>query len=105
MESEGVIEFQILGYPSFKAKELDKIPGPLFKLDSFGTIVTFKSETDGRNGTDMQLIAEGVKESIKTEMTAVRVSVLMVMKAALDFGADLRSHDINRTWTNGYADN
>ena len=38
-------------------------------------------------------------------MTAGWVSVLMAMKAALDYGVDLRNHDIERTWMKGYADN
>ena len=56
-EKDGVIEFQILGYPPFQGKVLDKIPKKLFKVEYFGTIVTFKLESDGKRGTNMQLIA------------------------------------------------
>jgi len=33
------------------------------------------------------------------------VSVLMALKAAVDHGVDLRNHDPQRTWDQGYADN
>jgi hypothetical protein len=29
----------------------------------------------------------------------------MAMKAAVDFGVDLRNHDESRAWNSGYADN
>jgi hypothetical protein len=32
------------------------------------------------------------------------VSVLLALKAAADFRVDLRSHDPQRTWSQGYAD-
>ncbi|GJM16657.1 MAG: hypothetical protein DHS20C13_19840 [Thermodesulfobacteriota bacterium] len=104
-EKNGVIEFRILGYSPFKSKILDSIPGQMFKLEYFGSIVMFNIKNDGNGGTDMQLIAQEVDRSIKNEMTAGWVSVLMAMKAALDFGVDLRNHDIERTWMKGYADN
>lgn len=46
-----------------------------------------------------------VDESIRMEMAAGWVSVLMAMKAAVDHGVDLRNHDESRTWGDGYADN
>ncbi len=105
VESEGVIEFQILGYPPFKGRVLEKIPGELFGIEYFGSEVTFELKKDDDGGADMTLIAKNVDDSMKHEMTAGWVSVLMAMKAALDFGVDLRNHDIERTWMKGYADN
>jgi hypothetical protein len=32
------------------------------------------------------------------------VTVLLTLKAAADFGVDLRSHDPARTWGQGYVD-
>jgi hypothetical protein len=32
-------------------------------------------------------------------------SVLLALKAAVDFGVELRNHDLNRTWDQGYGDN
>lgn len=62
-------------------------------------------EEDGEGGTEVSLLATGVEESIRMEMTAGWVSVLMAMKAAVDFGVDLRNHDPSRSWVHGYADN
>jgi len=39
------------------------------------------------------------------EPCAGRVSVLLALKAAVDHGVDLRNHDRERTWVQGYADN
>jgi hypothetical protein len=33
------------------------------------------------------------------------VSVLLALKAAVDFGVDLRNHDPERTWSTGFVDN
>jgi hypothetical protein len=33
------------------------------------------------------------------------VSVLLALKAAVDFSVDLRNHDAGRTWCSGYVDN
>lgn len=38
-------------------------------------------------------------------MIAGWVSVLMAMKAAVDFGIDLRNHDSDMAWAQGFADN
>ena len=38
-------------------------------------------------------------------MTAGWVSVLMAMKGAVDFEIDLRNHNPERVWENGYLDN
>jgi hypothetical protein len=46
-----------------------------------------------------------VKEEDKRQIAAGWVSWLMAMKAAVDFGVDLRNHDAERTWFDGYADN
>ena len=29
----------------------------------------------------------------------------MTLKASVDFGIDLRNHDLHRTWDDGYAEN
>lgn len=33
------------------------------------------------------------------------VSVFLALKAAADFGVDLRNHDPSRSWSQGYAEN
>lgn len=104
IESEGEIEFNIYNYPPFRGKILNK-DFPVFAVEYYGTRVTFRVKSDQKKGTDLELVAEDVSEEIRVEMTAGWVSVLMAMKAAVDFGVDLRNHDPKRSWVHGFADN
>lgn len=104
-EVDGVITFHILNYEPFSGRILSRREPSLFKLEYFGTIVEFSLTGDGRNGTDLSLVATEVDESIRMEMIAGWVSVLMAMKATVDHDVDLRNHDKSRAWGNGYADN
>lgn len=104
-EVDGIITFSILGYEPFSGRIL-KIDAPyLFALEYFGTIVEFFLHSDGNGGTDLYLLNTQVDESVRMEMVAGWVSVLMAMKAAVDHGVDLRNHDANRTWDKGFVDN
>lgn len=104
-EVDGCVTFNILGYEPFSGRILKKHAPSLFALEYFGTIVEFSLQDDGKGGTDLSLVATRVDESIRMEMVAGWVSVLMAMKAAVDHGVDLRNHDASRTWNDGYADN
>jgi uncharacterized protein YndB with AHSA1/START domain len=104
-EVNGMVTFHILGYEPFAGRILKRRKPELFCVEYFGTIVEFSLENDGADGTDLSLIAANVEESIRGEMTAGWVSVLMAMKAAVDHGVDLRNHDPLRSWSAGYADN
>ena len=52
-----------------------------------------------------QMIEEGVAAEHYAEIHAGWVSVLMNLKAVADFGCDLRNHDPQRTWQQGYLNN
>ena len=104
-ERDGAIEFHILNYPVFRGRVLDREPPRRFSLEYFGTLVTFQPEPDGKGGTDLSLLAEVPDESLRMEFASGWVSVLLAMKAAVDFGVDLRNHDGQRSWSQGYADN
>jgi hypothetical protein len=104
-ERDGRITFHILNYEPFSGRVLRKQEFSLFALEYFGTIVEFLLNDDGKGGTELSLLATRVDESIRMEMTAGWVSVLMAMKAAVDHGVDLRNHDASRSWGDGYADN
>ena len=67
--------------------------------------MSFQLDDDGDGGTDLSLVAEVPNESSRMEFAAGWVSVLLAMKAAVDFGVDLRNHDAQRSWSQGYADN
>ena len=104
-EKNGVIEFTILNYPKYISKIIEKRSPELFRLEYFGTDVTFELTETSDSGTDLYLKALTPNESVKNEMVAGWISVLMAMKGAVDFGIDLRNHNSERVWENGYLDN
>jgi hypothetical protein len=53
----------------------------------------------------MHQLGVGVPEADRVDVTAGWVSVLLALKAAVDFGVDLRNHDPQRSWEHGYAEN
>ncbi len=104
-EKDGYIEFNILNYPKYKAKIL-KVDYPTsFELEYFGTDVNFSLSKTADKGTDLLLTAVIPNDSVKYEMTAGWVSVLLAMKAAIDFDVDLRNHHPKRVWDEGFVDN
>lgn len=106
LEKDGYIQFEILNYPIYPAKIIAKEENKLFHIEYFGTDVQFQLlPTIDDNGTDLILTAITYNDEVKYEMTAGWVSVLMAMKAAVDFGVDLRNHNTNRVWEYGYLDN
>jgi len=105
IETEGKIHYVFLNDIENEGEVLEEIPGKKYMVTYFGWTTTFNLEPDGQGGTDMEMIAQGVADNEKAEVTAGWVSWLMAMKAAVDFGVDLRNHDKTRTWFDGYADN
>jgi hypothetical protein len=105
-ERDGVISFIFPGHYRWEGRILER-PAPMrFKLIYYGgSTTTFELEPDGRGGTDLTLTDEGVPEADLMEVHAGWVSVLMALKAAVDFGVDLRNHDDARTWERGFVDN
>ncbi|NOG47092.1 MAG: hypothetical protein HND50_17760 [Calditrichaeota bacterium] len=57
------------------------------------------------NGTDLTLINENVLSKERCEVIAGWVSVLLSLKAAVDYAVDLRNHNSDRTWDDNYAGN
>ena len=105
IENEDVIEFQFSNHQKSNGKILRREPQRIFSVEYFASQVTFELKSDEKDGTDLFLTAENVDEENRMEMVAGWISVLMAMKAAVDFSVDLRNHDPKRSWTNGYADN
>lgn len=105
-EKNGYIDFSILNYEQHQSKILAKNGKDLFQIEYFGTVVKFQLlTTQDDNGTDLILHAQTDNDDVKYEMTAGWVSVLLAMKAAVDFGVDLRNHNPVRVWENGFVDN
>lgn len=105
-ETEDLIEFVFPNGLSAQKRIVERRPPERFSVEYLGgSVVTFDLEEDGQGGTDLTLWDRGVSPQRRQETTAGWVSVLMALKAAVDFGADLRNHDPRRTWDDGYAEN
>ena len=106
IEEDKIIHFIFPNQAEWKGRILEKDPSHKFKVEYYGgSITTFELESDGSSGTDLSLIDQGVPQEDRAEVIAGWVSVLMALKASVDFGIDLRNHDHNRTWDEGYAEN
>ncbi len=106
IEQNNHIHFIFPGGQSWQGEILARVPPQLFRVVYFGgSIATFSLKQDGQGGTDLVLTDEGVAEEHRCEVISGWVSVLMALKAAVDFGVDLRNHDPQRTWDTGYVDN
>ena len=106
VDRDGMIHFVFPNNAEWKGRILEKDPPHKFKVEYYGgSITTFELNTDDMGGTDLTLTDQGVPPENRTEVIAGWVSVLMALKASVDFGIDLRNHDPNRTWDEGYAEN
>jgi hypothetical protein len=106
VEQDKVIHFVFPNQAEWKGRILEINLPYRFKVEYYGgSITTFALEPDGEGGTDLTLTDQGVPAEDRTEVIAGWVSVLMALKASVDFGIDLRNHDARRTWDQGYAEN
>lgn len=91
---------------SFRAKIVDNRPPRWFAIAFSGSsLSSFELSSDGRGGTDLVLTDKGISPHQREQIMAGWVSVLLALKAACDFGVDLRNHDAQRTWDHGFCDN
>jgi uncharacterized protein YndB with AHSA1/START domain len=105
-ERVGTIIFHFANGISYRGKILENDPPHRFQLVYFGgTVATIDLADDGREGTDLVLTDKGVLPEDQDEVLAGWVSVLLSLKAAVDFGVDLRNHDPSRAWDQRYAVN
>lgn len=105
-ETDGTILFHFPNGMRWRGNILENDPPYRFQLIYFGgTVTTIDLADDGSGGTDLVLTDKGVLPEDKEEVLAGWVSVLLALKAAVDFGVDLRNHDPARTWDQSYADN
>lgn len=85
---------------------LEQIPPHRYTVEYFGgSRVAFDVASDGAGGTDLVLTESGISPDEWAENYAGWVSVLLSLKAAVDFEVDLRNHDPARSWKIGYVDN
>jgi uncharacterized protein YndB with AHSA1/START domain len=106
VERDHAINFVFPNGHTWRAQILEATPHRRFVLAYYGgSIATFELESDGQGGTDLTLTDTNVAEQYHAEVLAGWVSVLLALKAAIDFDIDLRNHDLTRTWDSGYVDN
>ncbi len=87
-----------------RCEVLGQEPASRFAFRYFGSDVEVSLEPDGRGGTDLRLVNDGIADEEYEEVHAGWVSVLLPLKAAVDFRVDLRNHDPRRTWRELYVD-
>lgn len=106
IERDGVIEFVFPNGITWEGKILRADPPYQYAVRYYGnSVAAFSLADDGHGGTDLELTDTDVPEVDRCEVIAGWVSVLMALKAAVDFDVDLRSHTPLRTWDNGYVEN
>ena len=104
--ADGHITFAFPNGVHWRSQVLTLDPPRRFPLIySGGSTVTFDLAPDEHGGTDLTLTDESVPIAHRAEVQAGWVSVLLALKAAADFGVDLRNHDPHRTWDQGFVDN
>jgi uncharacterized protein YndB with AHSA1/START domain len=95
-----------IGGETFNVQLLEAAPPRRFAFSYFGgSRVAVEFEADASGGCDVHLTEEHVPEAEHLENYAGWVSVLLGLKAAVDFGVDLRGHDSARSWAQRFVDN
>jgi uncharacterized protein YndB with AHSA1/START domain len=106
VEADGRIHFKFPNGQSWSGRLMEQVAPHRFSVEYIGgSVATFELSDEGRGGTDLTLIDKGVAARDRAEVSAGWVSVLLALKAAIDFGVDLRNHDGGRTWDGGFVDN
>jgi uncharacterized protein YndB with AHSA1/START domain len=105
-EQDGdVIRFRFSNGQQLDARVLEQTSPVRFRLTYFGGgVVTFDLARTDDGGTDLTVTDEVTSAEEYGHNRAGWVAVLLVLKAAIDFDVDLRSHDTSRTWEHGYVD-
>ncbi len=103
-EVDGVVHFEFINGMRWSGRISDRSAGRQWAVEYFGSVATFDLAEDGSGGTDLTLTDRGVADEDRTEVTAGWLNVLLPLKAYVDHGIDLRSHDPGRTWDEGYVD-
>jgi 8-oxo-dGTP pyrophosphatase MutT (NUDIX family)/uncharacterized protein YndB with AHSA1/START domain len=105
-ERDGAIHFVFPNGFRWEAKIIECDRPHKFAIEYIGgSIATFELVSDGSGGVDLTLTDRNVPAQERIEVIAGWVSVLMALKAAVDFGVDLRNHDPQRTWNDSYVEN
>lgn len=103
-EQAGLIHFVFPNGFEYRGRVVEHRRAEHFAVEYFGGVATFELAPDGRGGTDLLLTHTGQSGAGWHEVHAGWLNVLFPLKAVLAHGIDLRNHDPERTWDDGYAD-
>ncbi|WP_432877687.1 hypothetical protein ACQPYH_29250 [Kribbella sp. CA-245084] len=95
-ESGGVISFALGDGRTGECRIEEAVQDELYRLRYFGRTLTFTLAAGETGGTALTLSSDGPADDAEV------VSLLLRLKASVDFGVDLRNHDDTRTAS--YAD-
>jgi hypothetical protein len=101
VERAGIISFRFPNEYAYEARVSVSEPPTLFELVYFGSPARFELAADGCGGTDLTL----THDDEHPDTGPGWVSVLLALKAAADYDVDLRNHDPERSWDQGFVDN
>jgi len=112
IERDGVIHFEFINGMRDEARILERNPPRRFAIKYFGARGVFALDPapppggggGGGGGTDLTMTNTGFDPADRDDLLPGWLNVLFPLKAAADFGIDLRSHDPTRTWEKGFVD-
>jgi hypothetical protein len=103
-EANGAVHFSFINGYRCESRVLERRAPSLWVIDYIGGPARFELRPDGRGGTDLSLTHEGIGADEWNEVHAGWLNVLFPLKAYVVHGIDLRNHDAQRSWDQGYAD-
>lgn len=105
-DNDAVIHFVFPNGMELHSRILESAPPRRFSIKYFGgSVVVFDLESDGAGGTDITMTETGFASDEDRQINIPGwISVLPALKAAIDFGIDLRNADAQRTWDHGFVD-
>ncbi|GAA4272896.1 hypothetical protein U6A24_06415 [Aquimarina gracilis] len=104
-DSNNYIDFTFPNGQQYKGKIIVNNPYTHFRIEYFNSIVDFYLTEDELGGTDLKIRNTKVSEKDYQTNYAGWVSLLLILKAAIDYNIDLRNHNRNKTWDHKYVDN
>lgn len=105
VETDGKIRFEFPSGETYNAEIIATDTPERFVIDYFGNRASFVLREDGNDGTILTLTHHDIDETDRCELMTGWVSVLLALKAAVNYAIDLRNHDPRYTWANNYVGN
>ncbi len=104
LEADGFINFTFINGQEYQSQILVRNEPTEFRIEYFDTIVSMHFRPC-EGGTELHLINTNVPEEEFADMYAGWVSVLMALKASVDYNIDLRNHDNQHSWDQKFVEN